>query len=80
MKGKDQGYDTKVSAPASKPSIGKASQSITGSLGSGMKAMAGSKGSSVGGAVKTVKSQPITGKNGNGTSAMGSGGIINGKI
>jgi hypothetical protein len=81
MKGKDQGINTKVAAPAGKPSIGKTpSQPLVGGLGTDMKAMPGSKGSSTGGAVKTVKSQPMVGKNGNGTSAMGSGGVIPGKI
>lgn len=78
-KAKDSGIDTKVAAPAGKPTIGKGvSQPIAGKLGGGTQAMAGSKGK--GHAVNTVESQGVTGKNGRGTSAMGSGGIIPGKV
>lgn len=81
MKGKDNGYDTKVAAPASTPTIGKgARQPVTGKLGGDMKPMPGSKGKSVGGSVKTVDSQPITGKVGRGMTAMGSGGLLPGKV
>jgi hypothetical protein len=79
MKGKDQGINTKVAAPAGKPSIGKTpSQAPTGKL-PGMTAMGNGSGKQ-GSPVSTVKSQPMVGKNGNGTSAMGSGGVIPGKI
>ena len=69
--------ESKVAVPSSKPSIGKASQPLVGKIGKDMGAMPGSKGK--GQAVKTVPSNPITGKPKTGTS-MGSGSTINGFV
>ena len=70
-------YDTKVPVPASKPAK-QDRQPLVGKIGKDMGSMPGSSGK--GQAVSTVKSNPIQGKNVQGNTAMGSGGIINGKV
>ena len=71
--------ESKVNASGGKAQLTK-SQPITGKLGGGMSAMPGSK--SLGQSVKTVPSNPISGKANvqPGNTAMGSGPVINGFV
>jgi hypothetical protein len=79
--GVSSGINTKVAASAGKPSIGKRpTQNISGKLNNGTSAMPGAGTMTKGGPIKTIASQPITGKNGNGTTPMGCGDIIKGVI
>lgn len=78
----DNGYNSKVPVPASTSTIGrKPEQPMIGKLTSGdTDSMPGGKNANKGGAIKTIASQPVVGKNGNGTTAMGSGSVIPGKV
>lgn len=74
------GFNTKVPVPSSKPSIGRNIEQppVGKQTVNGGSAMPGSTGK--GQAVKTVKSNPVQGKNVQGNTAMGSGSVIPGMI
>jgi hypothetical protein len=77
----ESGINTKVTAASGEPSIGKRpTQRIGGKLNNGTAAMPGAGATAKGGPIKTIASQPISGKNGNRTSGMGDGDIIKGVI
>lgn len=71
---KASGINTKVNADGGK-AMGTKSQPITGGSST-----PGMMGAAKGGAVKTVPSQPITGKLGNGSTPMGGDGMLPGKV
>ena len=75
---KAAGFNSKVAVPAGKPMGKTPRQPVNGKLNNGSSAMGGN--GSKGQAVKTVKSNPVSGKNVQGNTSMGSGSVMSGFV